>query len=199
MPLHRTKRKILSAIATGINSEPALAEELDALMDVIRYHLESLEEDGYIKCRRGAPTETTSDRLWIYEIWLTPKAEDAIAAFNEERDHDLPVQLAAVPMNAPPKPGAAPLEDSQRVLLEQAVTEICRCIQQLETRYPEPQTVDAYKMAARVIRYIESNQTLKEYAIAAVQNQLLQPTLKESFIGELVLQGVQHWARKTSS
>ncbi|MEM8640190.1 MAG: hypothetical protein AAGG51_15430 [Cyanobacteria bacterium P01_G01_bin.54] len=190
-PLHRTRQKILKAIAEGINSEPDLAEHLGSIMDVMAYHLAALEEDDYIKCRRGAPTDETSDRLWIYEIWLTTKGEEIVAELPEDLEElSAPVPLASVPMNAPPPDADSP--DVQ--LLKKAVAEIQKRIQQLYQKYPTEKTAEQYQLAARIIHYIESNAVLQDYAIAAAKQELLNP-LTQTAVGRVVCHAIDDWVK----
>lgn len=209
MALHRTKQRILKAIAEGFNSEPALADHLGTIMDVMRYHLESLEEDDYIKCRRGAPTDKTSDRLWIYEIWLTDKGKetvtnlpDSLAVMSE------PVPLASVPMNVPanrpaPKPAEPELatagtDDSSvpsEAVLAQAIAEIQKRIQQLYGKYPAEKTSEQYQLASRILHYLESNSMLKGYAIAAAKQQRLK-SLQQTDVGRVVVGAIEGWAKE---
>ncbi|NEO84621.1 MAG: helix-turn-helix transcriptional regulator [Spirulina sp. SIO3F2] len=192
MPLHRTRQKILKAIAEGINSESALADYLGTIADVMAYHLEALEDDDYIKCRRGAPTETTSDRLWIYEIWLTSKGEELVAELPEDLEAlSAPVPLASVPMNVPaPEPE---LPDTK--LIKKAVAEIQKRIQQLYNKYPAQKTSEQYQLAARILHYIESNSVLQDYAIAAAGQNLLN-SLNNTPVGQVVIHAIEGWANE---
>lgn len=207
MALHRTKQRILRAIAEGFNSEPALADHLGTIMDVMRYHLESLEEDSYIKCRRGAPTDKTSDRLWIYEIWLTDKGKetvenlpDSLAVMSE------PVPLASVPMNVPTPPPPKPAETEvaatgtdgpaapTEAVVMQTIAEIQKRIQALYGKYPAERTSEQYKLASQILQYLESNTMLRDYAIAAAKQKRLE-SLQQTDVGRVVVGAIEHWAR----
>ena len=171
MPLNEKQIKILQVINAGNISGDSLAQALGTSMQMLRYYLDTMAEDGYLKAAKVFDNQTRE--FLIVRAYLTEEGKAALDRATSERSSS---QTAATPQTNLETDDNKSLEDTIAIL--KALDVLKEFVDKLPDARRELASVYLEDLQAEIkIVYRRKPQRIKAYFLAVLS--MIFPIIKQ--------------------
>lgn len=181
--LHPNQIKILQSISSGANNSRTISAASELSIDVVRYYITLLGEEGYLKLAEyndGISAEndyichlTSQGRIAIENPDLLIPLRSPIAPTlinnNDLRGANVANFANQLADNARQQANQYNYAPEQRQTLAEAAAEIQKLLEQLSTTYPTNTVSGRMQLATEAINRIESNSSLMKRILSALK------------------------------
>jgi DeoR family transcriptional regulator, catabolite repression regulator len=192
MPLNEKQIRILQVIDAGNNSGNSIAEALGSSMQMLRYYLDTMAEDGYLKAAKVYDNNTRE--FQIVRAYLTPEGKAALDRSSTPTQNITPV--AEVTQSLNPKqtnPNQLLVQDLSEII--KALDVLLQVINQLPEGRKELAIVYLDDLQEEIkISYRRRPQRIKAYFLAVVG--IVLPVLKQIDNANDFLESTKYLSRK---
>ncbi|NES67597.1 MAG: winged helix-turn-helix transcriptional regulator [Okeania sp. SIO2D1] len=184
--MNKNQINIIRAIYEGKTSEQEIAEYLDLDFDTVNYHLENLDNSGYIKGAKGIPFGPPG-RLEYKSCCLTSKGKVAATnpddlipetnvaenrtiytnKYNEQSGTFGVGNMSGGEIKDSKVAGV--INEAEQQNLTEITAQIQQMIEQLEGTYSTETITGRMQLATEVVTRVEKNPTLKDKIVRAVK------------------------------